>query len=175
MKHLTNILGTSINKEFIFIGSDAVSSRYGTIYRGSFTVDFPFKEQPYFTNHITEMTPQTSSDNPWFMKWWNDHYNCSAESSTLLGHCDGLMNMTLPDQKPQISVGTTIDSVNTVVYGLHNLIMEKCPTAFVNTTLLKDCITGEDLLNSIKRVAFDGTSWRITFDEQGRSYNEKIS
>ena len=119
-------------------------------------------------DHLYDMTPQNSRGNPWFMHTWMIAYNCSYdEHDTNKTPCGGLEHMTLPEISPTLWLGPTFDGIYAVAHGLHNMITDKCPAAFQNVTLLKDCVAGADLLSSIKNFTFEGSSWTIAFDELG--------
>ena len=155
--------------EFIFIGSDGVDGRYGRNFASSITLDFPYKEQQYFSKYINKMTPMNSFDNPWYLQTWKKHFNCEFSNSSKSNkeQCSSYLNETLPERDPLLKVGTVIDCVNTVVNSLHTLISELCPFAFINPSLLRRCVHGDDLLKYIKNASFEGTGWKISFNPLG--------
>ena len=118
------------------------------------------------------MTPLNANHNPWFMEKWKSHYGCSFNIAENETDCKQYEHLTLPTRNPLLYVGTTIDSINTVVRGMHDLIKDKCPEASENKSVLKNCLEGEELLKYIKNVTFEGTSWTIKFDNLGNMLGE---
>ena len=158
-------------REFIFIGSDAVYQQHSSNFEGSITVQFPWKHEHIINQLIWNMTPLNSKHNPWFMKKWQQHFNCSYDLSFVndgVTDCNTIEHLTLPRLDKEL-LSTTIDSVNAVVYALHKLIQEHCPEASVDKSILKTCVHGGLLLAYLKKTSFQGSSWHVSFDDLGNA------
>ena len=156
--------------EFIFIGSDGVSNTlFDSKFGGSISIDFPFVMHDQFFDYVKNMTPESSNyKNPWFMENWKRDYNCTFEQeNTGKQNCEPFVNQPLKEISMSAVLGNTFDGLYAICHGLHNMITWKCPGAFLNTSLLSDCLDGKDLLNSMKNNTFNGSSWTVAFDDAG--------
>ena len=155
--------------EFIFIGSDAVQPAvYGVYFGGSISITYPFVLQEEMLLHLRGMTPLNSNDNPWFMENWKNEFNCTFDDeNTDRVQCESFESQPLPSVRPSYYLSNTFDGLNALGNGLHTLISDKCPEAFQEKSLLVDCLSGKDLLATIKNITFDGISWTMRFDAAG--------
>ena len=156
--------------EFLFVGSDGISLQAESVekFDGSITMDYPLVENQEFMKHIRKMTPLNSIDNPWFMKYWREEYNCTFDESNFSKvQCKEFEHLPLHDVALSVWLSNVFDGLQAVSYGLHKVISIKCPESFQLSTIPNTCVSGTDLLNAIKNNTFQGTSWTVSFDDAG--------
>ena len=166
--------------EFVWITSDGLSSlssvsQIAEIVRGAFMVSMYSVFHPSFDDYFTNLSPLNYPSNPWFRTFWELNFDCSFSDKNGTEKCKG--NETIGSSskyKQDKRVSLFVDAVETLARGLHNLIESNCPEAFNNKTLLKICITGEQLRNSLLKVNFSGTIGNVAFDGNGDLFGKYV-
>ena len=169
----TNLLESNTG-EFIFVASDSMAERdFGNRFDGGLVTYFPLRHLPEFIKHIHQMTPK-NANNPYFLDIWKNHYNCeyknesiSANKTFFVADCADLEDIPIPSDPVNSWSATVSDGFYTVAHALDQLIRDKCPEVFLNTTDIKHCVTGTDLLKYMKKTTFTGNSWNVKFDSNG--------
>ena len=157
---------------FVWVAGDAVGVRLSAMSDGAvgtFALQPVFGESSGFSDYFRALTPQNNHDNPWMQEYWADVYDCSWEESpgTNTSSCWDVEDHPYVNLSVNPAITKSIDSIYTYALGLHDLISERCPTAFGDQAALKECITGQELLWSLKNTSFIGASGHISFNEQG--------
>ena len=151
---------------FIFIFSDSAIRTEHKVMSGGFIINHIYKESQSFTEYYLGLTPANNQENPWMRRFWEDLFDCSWKEPPSNDSCHAY-ETTTKYQYVGPYVTKTLDSTRVLALGLHDLLSTKCPKVFQNKNLLKSCITGEDYINHIKNVSFEGESGMIKFDENG--------
>ena len=166
--------------EFIWITSDGLSSlssvsQIADIVRGAFMVSMHSVTHPYFDEYFTSRNPSNNRKNPWFRKFWELHFDCTFSDMNETQKCTG--NETIGSDngyKQDKRVSLFVDAVETLARGLHNLLERKCPKAFSDNILMKNCITGKSLMDSLLKVNFSGTVGNVAFDSNGDLFGKYV-
>lgn len=153
---------------FMIIGGDTMSdTNYGPPADGAMVIHFTGRRVPEFEDYYLELTPQNNPNNPWMDDLWEALYGCSWTDSSDRPSCEDVQDVPFPDQDVGEKVSTVMDGPKVFALGIQDLINTKCPNAYNDKTLLKQCVTGEALLPYLRNVSFEGYSTDIKFDPQG--------
>ena len=155
-----------LTNHFIFIFSDNAILTKHKVMSGGFIIHHIYRESESYTKYYLGLTPSNNRENPWMRLLWEGLFKCSWKEPPTNDSCHVYENTTTY-QYVGPYVTKTLDSTMVLALGLHDLLSTKCPEVFQNKNLLKSCITGEDYINHIKNVSFDGESGMIKFDENG--------
>ena len=152
----------------MFVGSDSLyGSDLGPIYDGSLAVFLKEKTLHEYLKHLNTRTPLTSArTNPWFMEIWQSQKNCSYTDSSRL-NCSRVEQEALIPYTKHTFLTSTIDAIDAVALAVDQLIGEHCPEMFLDAEGIRDCVTGELLIQYIKNISFQGANWEVSFDESG--------
>ena len=183
--HLKSLLKTmndlGLREHFVWIGSEAFNNIYDVnvepdikyYVSGSFYMNPPAGVTPGYVDYFSQITPASHPDHPWLPYFWSALFNCdyttnaTCRQESLASVVDALSVVTR----------TSRDVDGTYVYAnaLHQLITDKCPSAFSTGSVPQGCIHGDDLLEEMKSLRMPGLSEEvIAFDEKGDilgSYN----
>ena len=161
-----------VHREFIWIFSDGLSSRSSLngledVALGSFFVKMYAPKVPEFDEYFTSLNPKHHQGNPWFIKFWEDHLNCTSsirESEKVqctfnetISHATGY--------RQDVRVSLFIDTVYTFAYGLEAYLRRHC--SHVDISHLWNCIQGPLFLEHLKKVSFYGQTGHVHFDKNG--------
>ena len=166
--------------EFIWITSDGLSSlssvsRITDIVQGAFMVSMYSVSHPYFDKYFTSLNPSTNPKNPWFRKFWELQFDCTFSDMNETQKCIGNETIGLNNgYKQDKRVSLFVDAVETLARGLHNLLEKKCPEAFGDHVLMKNCITGESLMDRLLKTNFSGTIGNVAFDSNGDLFGKYV-
>lgn len=162
--------------EFICHTSDT-GRDLGKSFDGAIVMGFPIKIKPGFASEVSQMTPLTNPNNPWFTEVWQSYHNCQYKNSnkrnyykvdniSATNECEDVEHLGMPFPAFDMSP-TTFDGVNAVAYSLDILIRSKCSDVVSNKKALRECVRNHDLLSVIKNITFQGVSWPVAFDQLG--------
>ena len=133
------------------------------VFDGSFSVAFPTQTLPWVLNVLNTRTPTTSKNNPWFMEIWEKEKSCWNSTK----NCSMIEDEPLKERHSHSLIQTLVDAANTYLFALDSLVRKHCPEMFGSPHLIKQCVSGEKLLEHIKNTRFKGTEWNVSFDESG--------
>ena len=159
--------------EFIFLASDGVAMRrYAEEAINSLEIEFSQQQSQAhdgFENHYKALHPMKYLEMSGFYEKTHQQIRCNLTLKK--GENESCFNYDRRDQLPTFRLRTgyriIIDGINLISLALDKLIRKNCPTAFLDKSFLKDCITGPELLGFIRNTSFVGYSGKIQFDEQG--------
>ena len=135
----------------------------GGLYVQPFTVSVP--DYVDFYDHMTV----ARNPDPWLKLLFTSHFGCSWETDAEIQCNENMLLNETGFQGGNFVVSLTIDAVNAMAHALHNYIMDKCPMAFMDKTIVKGCMNKEEFLPYVYGVSFIGTSGEILrFDERGK-------
>jgi hypothetical protein len=159
---------------FVWVGSDglgvnlddlgeAQECAVGSLSLKSYSVAVkPF--QTYF-----EMIIPDRSTNPWFKNMWSDLFHCTWAGegrNHTLPLCDATRKITeSPLYSSEVQVSTLIDTVSVFAFALDGVVRKHCPE--VSKEDVRQCITGERLLDELYKTELAGLSGNVSFDERG--------
>ncbi|GFO22790.1 metabotropic glutamate receptor-like [Plakobranchus ocellatus] len=131
---------------------------------GSFITKFYLPDVPKFEQHFRTIKP-SSSENPWFRRFWEHQFNCSFLDRT----CDESRDITESRDFHFLSlIGLAIDSVYAYAHALTDLRERECPQE--SGPAFRDCVSGSRLLAYLKNVSFDGTTGYVKMSETRTDY-----
>ena len=161
---------------FSFFLDEHKDTHIGRVAINAIHIDHPVGQVPGFEDYFRSVTPWTVPKRPWMTSFWENTFDCywdSMASTVSLNNSQskctvyGIMgNYSVTNWY----ISRYFDGVNVFAEALHNLIKEFCPVAFNGGETIKDCITGNRLLNSIKNVSMKGIADEISFDSNGDMY-----
>ncbi|XP_046460582.1 metabotropic glutamate receptor 2-like isoform X1 [Daphnia pulex] len=170
----------NLTANFNWIGSDGWAGRLlvseGNEPEVEGTLAFLPQAHPVrgFDNYFLSLTPQNNKRNPWFIEFWENHFQCRYPSSPPTPYnqdwqrmCTGREKLTPESVEFEGQLQYVSDAVlafanafkdmhQTLCYGRKGLCKEMLP------------IDGSELLKYLRRVEFTGLSGdRFQFDEYG--------
>ena len=176
-QHVTAFLGAigrnGATGEFVLIGGDGYSPdrRLFPYALNTFSITWSIEgRSPGFEDFYLAQNPWwNASGNPWLGEFRDVDVGCSwsvPEGET--GSCHQYKEMRdVPGFTLTEWYTLMMDAIQVFGQGLHNLISDRCPSAFTDKTLLDTCITGPLYQQYLMGVKFDGVSGWIEFDENG--------
>ncbi len=119
--------------------------------------------------------PCYGSGNPWAAEWCDTVFACEQAGV----YCPDDMTFGYNGTQSRYidSVGfhaDWADAIHVYAHALHDLILSRCPSAFVYKYLLHDCVEGSILLTYMKKVTFFGNTGEIEFTEEGDRKGEYL-
>ncbi len=160
---------------FVWLGSDAIAGRnFGRPTTDKFFYVFfdNGETSPEFAEYFKYLTPDNSTNNPWFRLLWEQYFDCKWDNCEDCKNCSNFSNTQKPDDPVSIWVNKFHDAVWTFGLALDTLIRTKCPKAFRDKSLLNKCVTGKDLLPVMKNTTFKGITGDIKFNKNGDMLGE---
>ena len=157
-----------LENQYIWIGSDTLTSFTGAEVSGAFSVTPKFSVSNQFRDYYKRIieTPTNNRDNPWMNELWAVLHNCSWTSTDPQLSCNN-QAISSVNQEVSAEASAYIDAVNVLAEALNAYISTSCNNAFNDKSLLSRCINGRRLLPYIKNVSFLGQSDRIQFGKNG--------
>ena len=139
-----------------------------------------------FPEYFEQLSPHNGT-NPWLENLWEEEFHCRFErpdqsdktisqctgstcASRILPFCNKTHTMeNIPGYSPYAKTALFRDTVMTFAYGIHNMLNDTCKEAFRDKSVLKECVrnSGEQLLQYMKNVSFEGSYGTVRFDERG--------
>ncbi len=159
---------------FIWIGSDTMPDAFvgNDAAMGSIAIGYSLYPTSGAAEFIKSL-PCSPSQNPWLSKFCNQIFSCDStrpcSPDAKVG--DGGLVDDLIER--ELAFGIWSDGVLVYAHALHNLIQAKCPNAFVNKDLVRECLgmtSGDELLESMRNVSFRGSVGDISFNAVGERY-----
>ncbi len=153
---------------FIWIAADAVGTRdLLPSANGTIAIRSASGDDPEYDKYFRSLTPQNTPQNPWIWPYWETVYDCKWDAKLSNKSCWLYYNITTVDKQINTVVYKGIDAVYTYAYALNATITKHCPEAFINISALDGCISGNELLNTMKNTTFQGVTGYIKFDAAG--------
>ena len=170
-----------IYEEFIFILSDGNSlENYSLAKLNSFVIQHAIRGKIHdqFERFYEGLSPDNYLESPGFYERPKLYDSCNMTlPKTINGSCFSYERMDqLPDYRMYHTYRYMIDAMNVIILSIDSLIRENCPSAFLNKSLLSNCIDGPKLLKIMQNTSFTGYSGQIHFDRHGngmRNYEFK--
>ncbi len=161
-----------IKDYFIWISADAMSyDDFGPSSNGMFTMLYTMGMTEPFRLYYSHLVPDNSSGNPWMLDLWTKYYNCEWNEAAAVS-CEDYRFVPKVEQEVTTWASKQYDGVWVFAHALHALILDRCPRAFQDPSVLRTCIEGKVLLSFMKNVTFQGMSGKITFDKTGDMMGE---
>ncbi|CAG5116838.1 unnamed protein product, partial [Candidula unifasciata] len=128
---------------------------------GCLVFGFQALVSPPYNKHVLRMTP-SNNQNPWFTRFWELTFKCSVtDPACISAH----KVESLPGATTFTYANNAYEAVLTYAHGIQALVNSKCPNATGQD--IKQCITGPDLLQTMRKLKFHGPTGEIEFDQTG--------
>ena len=159
--------------EFVFIGSDILNlDDFGVAAINSFEIEFSEEERKSynaFESFYNGLSPWTYLDTPGMFEKPDQYLGCKMTIPE--GHNGSCLNYKRMDQIPQYKLSSQykyhVDAINAFIFALDSLIRQNCPSAFLDKSILDDCVQGSDLLKFVRKTNFIGYSGKKQINEHG--------
>lgn len=153
---------------YMWMGSDSFPlSTNRVFFDGAIGIGFATDSDPIFQRHFEAINPVNTPDNPWLKYFWELRHDCQWNQSYGARSCQTLQYKPHGYSSESGSEGKTRDAVLVFAHALHKLISEKCPSAFGNRKMVRECVNGRDLHAYMLNSSFHGFSGKIQFNEKG--------
>lgn len=156
--------------QHIWVAADGMSYKtWGRAADGAFIIHLPSLPWQPFTEYFQATTLNSPEPSDlWLKQYWADQFKCSWTNNINMTSCDLYRDVKALRNIRYYSGKTLwIDGVGILATSIHNLITDKCPSAFNDKSLLRDCINGPDLLQAIRASKYEGINGRFVFDAAG--------
>ncbi|CAB4067610.1 Metabotropic glutamate receptor 1 [Lepeophtheirus salmonis] len=167
--------------QFSWIGSDGWSARALVFEGHEAEVEGTISVQPQanpvhgFEDYFLNLTVESNKRNPWFVEFWEDHFECrhtqGLETPYNIGYkriCNGKERLTRENTKFEAQLQFVSDAVMAFAYALRRMHEVTCGLNYVGLCAKMNPIDGEILLGYLRKVNFVGLSGdRFKFNEQG--------
>ncbi|CAB4067609.1 Metabotropic glutamate receptor 8,Metabotropic glutamate receptor 7,Metabotropic glutamate receptor 1 [Lepeophtheirus salmonis] len=128
-----------------------------------------------FEDYFLNLTVESNKRNPWFVEFWEDHFECrhtqGLETPYNIGYkriCNGKERLTRENTKFEAQLQFVSDAVMAFAYALRRMHEVTCGLNYVGLCAKMNPIDGEILLGYLRKVNFVGLSGdRFKFNEQG--------
>ena len=159
----------NLEGQFIWISGDSmVNTDFGRPANGAFVMHHVLPKVPRFVEQYLKLTPANKAENPWIRRQWEMLYGCTWNNETADTSCSTYIDTPKRDQPLASYLSFYIDGVYAYAHALHNMISDRCPSAFEDHTLLKLCLNGPSILSYVRSLSFQGTGGNvIRFDSNG--------
>ncbi|CAD5114175.1 DgyrCDS3316 [Dimorphilus gyrociliatus] len=155
----------------IFIGMDTLMSlnqdhRRTAAYRSFYTV-FPLANIPNFVSVIISQNPDNSKDNVWIDELWSDLFNCKWNTSSVKELCQKSWNITASPKSFLEGLWSSgiYDATFVLAEAMRTARDVYCPSA--KGRELKECVSGERLLNTLRKGNYSTLTGYLNFDRNG--------
>ena len=161
--------------ELIFVCGDAMSISHDEVIN-SIQSDFSTQQShPYnqFEKYYGALFPLSFLNKPSFFEKaiLSDFAKSQCNITLPKGINGSCLNYERMDQLPNYELSknhrNTVDALNILISSIDALIRQNCPSAFLDTSSLRTCIKGPDLLKIIRSTSSMGYTGKIQFDEHG--------
>lgn len=162
---------------FIWLGGDTIALVeqkpviQDDMLEGAIFMEHSAFAMPDFDDFLKSVTPANTEGNTLVRRLWKHKYQCvfnGNSNSTPSNLCS--MNLHLDSSicpvQPAI-VDRVHDGFLIIATALHDQISGNCPNGFTEKGILKDCISGSDLLRKIRGTTFKGILGKIQFNANG--------
>ncbi len=173
-KFFGTLIDHGIYNDFVWFGSDVIRTLQGDRYNGILGNGYLSTPNEEFHEALKHWSPASDPDNIWLKDLWESMYNCTWQEKDISKQsCHNYINATYIYSKMRHPTQTVhykvFDAVMVYAKALHELISDKCRERFtqIDNNILTNCIKGEDLLDYMKVVEFEGSSGYVKFDEEG--------
>ena len=159
-----------IGHYFIWILSDALDilKEDESFLEASFSVWVQSSGSQRFSEYFSMLNPNQNKKNVWFHKYIETEFKCSFSAGNASAHaCNGNERVPITKYSNSGFFGRFIDCIYVAARALHVMIERKCPEAFANKKLLKNCFDRDEYLGHVRNITFDGQSGHIHFDKNG--------
>ncbi|XP_054163872.1 metabotropic glutamate receptor 8-like [Oppia nitens] len=167
---------------FLWLGSDSWGKKIHPVKGqeesagGAITILPKRKPLKGFDEYFKRLRPSTNTRNPWFMPFWEQHFNCTFAlhsrhnefETKRLKRCTGDEKLSKYEQEGLVPF--VVDAVYAVANAIHNLLNDRCGRHIPHKVCLKDVIKGPDLLAYIRNVSFkslQGNGMVVKFNADG--------
>jgi len=168
----------SPDRRILWLGSDAFgemqNAPYADVIEGGIYTDSPSSVVPGLVRHVSALNPRR---NKWFSMMWEQIFQCRLESGmndSIPGGYASIchLNQSFPVEIPGIDwrwpmTARAYDAAYVFAHALDGLIRNECPEAINDKSRLKNCISGQRLLQYVRNVTFEGVTGKIRFDSEG--------
>ncbi len=158
---------------FLFVGGDSMGAKLREHrHHGSLHITYASYSVPGALEFIKSQ-PCYGSANPWAAAWCDHNFACYRHDI----YCPDDMTFGYNDTQDFRDIWYSADwgdAVYVYAHALHDLISSRCPLAFADKGVLRDCITGPLLLGYMKNVTFLGNIGHIEFTEHGDRKGEYV-
>ena len=157
---------------FVWIGSDGVAVNiddlqdFSDVALGALTVSPHTVFVPEFQEHFEKLNPHNTNGNPWISEMWEFVFNCTWSLNETNEECykyDSIRNSSM--YEPSSFVSIFIDTVHVFARALDSYIDSECSN--MPTSALRSCIKGDQYLNYMKQVDFEGKIGNIKLEPEG--------
>ncbi|KAJ0176873.1 hypothetical protein K1T71_008052 [Dendrolimus kikuchii] len=165
---------------FSWVGSDGWSARSLVSEGNERAVEGTISVQPQandvkgFKEYFLQLNVKNNKRNPWFVEFWEDHFQCRYPGSTRTPYngqysrpCSGLERLTVNNTEFERQLQFVSDAVMAFAYAIRDMHLAVCG----GRTGLCDAMrpaSGSDLLRYLRRVNFTGLSGdEFHFDSNG--------
>ncbi|WAR15526.1 GRM-like protein, partial [Mya arenaria] len=156
---------------FSWIGSDGWGAR-GLAYldkeaevEGAITVQPLAYEVAGFKDYFLHLTPFNNDRNPWFVEYWEQHFQCKFPGSSWTPYnsnynttCTGTERIDPETFIMEAQLQFVSDAILAFAYAIHNMHVNVCGRSYVGVCPAMDPIDGEQLKNYLLNVNFTGMS-----------------
>ncbi|XP_076038510.1 mangetout isoform X2 [Oratosquilla oratoria] len=165
---------------FSWIGSDGWSARSLVSSGNEPEVEGTLSVQPQanpvrgFDKYFLNLRVETNERNPWFVEYWEDHFQCRYPNSSKTPYngdytrqCTGLELLTRENTQFEAQLQFVSDAVMAFAYAFKDMHRDLCGREM---GVCKDMtpIDGELLLRYLRKVEFEGLSMdHFKFDSKG--------
>ncbi|XP_050730042.1 metabotropic glutamate receptor 4-like [Eriocheir sinensis] len=165
---------------FSWIGSDGWSARSLVSSGNEAEVEGTLSVQPQanpvagFDDYFLGLTVEKNKRNPWFVEYWENHFNCRYPNSSLTPYnaaiareCSGEEKLTAKTTQFEAQLQFVSDAVMAFAFAFRDMHQVLCNNASGLCAEMNP-IDGEQLLTYLRKVTFTGLSGdRFKFDENG--------
>jgi len=128
------------------------------------------KKLPYpeFDDYFLSLNPTNNFQNPWFIEYWENVFNCSMNNNSILPLCDVEHQKLGENYKQNSKVPFTIDAIYAFAYALHKLVKE-CKGAKCDLDT-SGILAGNVLLQELHETRFTPLKTdapQLEFDQNG--------
>lgn len=156
---------TSKKMTFIFYDSFTSGINFETETVSSFYMLYESSPVPAFYNNFKETrVSDFKTAEEWKTPFVEGNFGCSYDNSSTKPSCSDFENATFGEGLKTKYMESRYQSLNmdcvfTFAHGLHQLISDKCPSAFLgNKSALADCVDGEALYSYILNASFPSSA-----------------
>jgi hypothetical protein len=158
---------------FLWLAGDFIATlltRFSDILEGAVYIGHPCTEMPDFKGYMETINPASDEGNVWLSDYWEEFHSC---------YLNDLLNKTGKECKQPIVLTEDVcptvwpaacrvyDAVFVIGSAIHRLVTDRCPRAFAEKWILKECISGPVLLDYLYNTDAQGRIGRIRFDSSG--------
>ncbi|XP_053609541.1 metabotropic glutamate receptor 2-like [Plodia interpunctella] len=165
---------------FSWVGSDGWSARSLVSDGNERAVEGTISVQPQandvkgFTDYFLKLNVRNNRRNPWFVEFWEDHFQCRYPGSPRTPYnlqyekqCSGLERLTLDNTEFERQLQFVSDAVLAFAYAIRDMHAAVCAGRPGLCDAMKPA-SGADLLRYLRKVNFTGLSGdEFHFDSNG--------